>query len=346
MWTYNYSTELYHHGILGQKWGQRNGPPYPLDSKQMSSREKTAQTNSSKIATTEDNQSKRKLTDKQKKVIAISAAVVASGLAVYGGYKLYKVYGSSKIVDVGKKALVPSFPNLSLGAGINQSNGFYRFNREIDDDARIRLINPNLVNNPLHPLYDGTNYNCGNCVLAYEMQNRNFAVEAHMNEIGLAPEHLWGCFTNIRQNSIQSLKPEIDGNTVQHIKSKLLDSFPDGARGFMYLPLTDKYKEKELDHFTSWRIENGIVHIIDPQIPGLPIERIINDNYDNSNFGAKKYGILLTRTDDLDLNLDFCKNFVKNIGDRSESSFDPYFMYGQDFIAHIEKLLGSVFECL
>lgn len=27
-----YSTELRHHGILGQKWGKRNGPPYPLGS--------------------------------------------------------------------------------------------------------------------------------------------------------------------------------------------------------------------------------------------------------------------------------------------------------------------------
>jgi hypothetical protein len=25
--------ELYHHGIKGQKWGERNGPPYPLDPK-------------------------------------------------------------------------------------------------------------------------------------------------------------------------------------------------------------------------------------------------------------------------------------------------------------------------
>ena len=32
MWTYNYNhqTELYHHGIKGQKWGVQNGPPYPL----------------------------------------------------------------------------------------------------------------------------------------------------------------------------------------------------------------------------------------------------------------------------------------------------------------------------
>lgn len=28
-----YQNELYHHGIKGQKWGVRNGPPYPLNSK-------------------------------------------------------------------------------------------------------------------------------------------------------------------------------------------------------------------------------------------------------------------------------------------------------------------------
>lgn len=31
---------LYHHGIQGQKWGVQNGPPYPLDSSQLSSYEK------------------------------------------------------------------------------------------------------------------------------------------------------------------------------------------------------------------------------------------------------------------------------------------------------------------
>lgn len=36
------SSSLSHHGRLGQKWGKRNGPPYPLGSANLSSAERTA----------------------------------------------------------------------------------------------------------------------------------------------------------------------------------------------------------------------------------------------------------------------------------------------------------------
>lgn len=40
MSNYVYYSELYHHGILGQTWGKKNGPPYPLDPKDRSAKEK------------------------------------------------------------------------------------------------------------------------------------------------------------------------------------------------------------------------------------------------------------------------------------------------------------------
>lgn len=37
-----YNDYLSHHGILGQKWGKKNGPPYPLDASRHSASEKKA----------------------------------------------------------------------------------------------------------------------------------------------------------------------------------------------------------------------------------------------------------------------------------------------------------------
>lgn len=72
---------LAHHGIKGQKWGIKNGPPYPLDSQSKSASEKKAVTG--KINSNEEKE-KTGLTDRQKKVIKIGAAVCATALAAAG----------------------------------------------------------------------------------------------------------------------------------------------------------------------------------------------------------------------------------------------------------------------
>lgn len=52
---------LAHHGILGQRWGKRNGPPYPLNESRKTVAEKTAKkrTGFSKAATLASAESKR-----------------------------------------------------------------------------------------------------------------------------------------------------------------------------------------------------------------------------------------------------------------------------------------------
>ena len=41
-YSFTFKDELSHHGIDGQKWGVRNGPPYPLDKSDYSNSEKRA----------------------------------------------------------------------------------------------------------------------------------------------------------------------------------------------------------------------------------------------------------------------------------------------------------------
>lgn len=58
----DYNGTLAHHGILGQKWGHQNGPPYPLDAKDHSSSEQKAGWRASLKA-----KSEAKKKDKQRK---------------------------------------------------------------------------------------------------------------------------------------------------------------------------------------------------------------------------------------------------------------------------------------
>lgn len=97
---WNDGTSLYHYGIPGQKWGVQNRPPYPLGTKQLSSRERHKRYDSSVTS---------KLSNKSKRLMKIGSAIVLTGLVAYGTYRI----GASNVLksaSIGKQVLgnVPS----------------------------------------------------------------------------------------------------------------------------------------------------------------------------------------------------------------------------------------------
>jgi len=83
---------LVHHGILGQKWGKKNGPPYPLNpSDHSKSEQKAGWMASLKHPKEESTSEKNHLTDEQKaklkKAAIVGASAVGIALVAYGSYR-------------------------------------------------------------------------------------------------------------------------------------------------------------------------------------------------------------------------------------------------------------------
>lgn len=76
------TNELYHHGIKGQKWGKRNGPPYPLKASDHSASEKKAGWKKSLNKSDSDNPEKK---ISKGKTVAKKILVGAGALAVGAG---------------------------------------------------------------------------------------------------------------------------------------------------------------------------------------------------------------------------------------------------------------------
>lgn len=96
-----YTNTLSHHGVLGMKWGKKNGPPYPLGASDHSLSEKKAGWRKSLDKPSNKRENKNNPSS-EKKVVKIGAAVATTAIVAMGGYELYKHGKLDGLIDKGR----------------------------------------------------------------------------------------------------------------------------------------------------------------------------------------------------------------------------------------------------
>lgn len=314
---------LAHHGIKGQTWGVRNGPPYPLSVGQHSAKERKADwksslaSNKSKKASGSidiSKDAKFRLTEKQKRAIKIGAAIAATALISYGGYKLHKSGVLDQYIDTGDKKVIDILSNTEIDV-LHETT-----------TERLSRCNPHFTNVPYNTPY---NRNCGNAVIAYEMRCRGQDVQARGNNIGMTFSNFGQFFNGITSESVRQLNVDAPSlsdeaykvlvgaspmskqvatelsNRGAHVKrqltSQLSDAYPSGSRGSLLLSASFG------SHWISWeKTENG-VSFLNPQDPTLDLDRFFSTYTHRPNMSSVDCAL---RLDNLSVNADNIKDVV------------------------------------
>lgn len=153
---------LAHHGIKGMKWGVRR---FQNEDGSLTKAGKERY-NSVNIIDTEDSK-KKGLSDKQKTIIKVGAAAVATALVAYGTYKLADSGELHRLAEKGKMLL-------GVSDGSFKKNEAYSRKMSADQIAETFFgkINPGYGERL------GSSNNCRRCTFAYELSRRGYDVKA------------------------------------------------------------------------------------------------------------------------------------------------------------------------
>ena len=247
------TNQLYHHGIFGQKWGKRNGPPYPIGASDHSASEKKAGWRKSlnngrqKEYNKSGENDKHGLTDRQKTIIKVGAAAAVTALAAYGTYRLVESGKLDGIIANGKNATSKMLSG-SIPAG--SAKKLPKSESLLDSVAKA---------NPLRGTEEGDN-NCVPSAIAGCLRQLGFDVTAKgtggkaQNCGGVLEE----CFKNIKVLSGSAVK---FGKSPSDAAEMLKKRYGDNAFGVCNI----QWKGTEGGHAFGWRISEGVVSFFDPQ---------------------------------------------------------------------------------
>ncbi len=321
------NSKLYHHGILGMRWGRRNGPPYPLGASDHSASERKAgwrksldksgkEPHTKSRASNDSDKERSGLSDKQKRAIKIGAAAVATTLAAYGTYRLVKsgkldnqiaagkakveaLLGKKKAGDAGDTEFANQKVKSLLGQGQKAAQavgGIKRLSKPESLEETLRNVNPNRGNVDY-------NNNCSACGIASFLRSKGFDVIA--KGTGGKQQILGGvveeCFKGAKV---------VDGSAIKFGRSKkdaaemLLKKFGNNASGVVSIQWKDKSKG---GHIFNWVIKNGVVSFFDGQAG--------RDDSIVSRYWGKidpNDALTIARLDCAEINFEAIKKYIEN----------------------------------
>ena len=305
------SNYLAHHGILGQRWGKKNGPPYPLGAEDHSAREKKAGYKKSlgggrneelygKSEKTSDSSKEKKkekfhLSDNQKKVLKIGAAVAATALVAYGGYKLVSNPKVRNLIAKGMRgSKATRMANIEKAI---QNSGPEIVKRHSGSSGN--KLNVLSKDSKLYNVLEGCNSsrrmdNCKELSLENACKALGVNVDLHSSNpqagrnIGQLCEEL-GIGSNLKSMTAQSSNPE---EIKAQVKRYLLKRNSEGSSGIIGVgyseeaqkriakEIADNFAKHGLEapevtiegHVFNWVIENGDVTFACGQ-PGIPTDK-------------------------------------------------------------------------
>lgn len=281
--------ELRHHGVLGQEWGKRNGPPYPLSDGAHSVREKKAGWKESLTGKYKKAGFKGlKLTPEQKKMIAAGALIVG-GMHLQYRYNAI-VSTASTLSDISRLDPVSAIGEISYNyrrsakgnedvppgsrlahamkqreqtGSLDKRTGLYKNENTESIEDNCRKVNPDY-----NPNNRDTSENCGLCAITYDMRRRGYDVYAGQSHTGISRADNLAFYNggHLVKRAGDRVSSTISGEAglSKDVAQKIMNSFKNekNTRGLM----TIGWSYSRGGHALAYEVDSsGLLTIVDAQ---------------------------------------------------------------------------------